>query len=282
MASKHVRSFEAPDEVIDLGKVRSEMVNSGGLTVSRDFYQPGWRWSIHVKPVVGTDSCEIRHMGFLITGRMHVVLDGGEEFDIAAGDLFEIPAGHDAWVVGDETAVAITWTGARDWLGPLEALNDRVLATIVLTDVVDSTGFAKRVGDRAWSSVVAGHESRMREEINRFRGREIKMTGDGVLAIFDGAARAIRCAASLLSAAIGFDLVLRAAVHTGEIEVSDVDIHGVAIHEVSRIMGVAQPGEVLVSETTAALARDAGVNLVDRGTFELRGLEGSRRLYALN
>jgi class 3 adenylate cyclase len=281
VAGQHVRSFSSPDELIDLGVVRAALVTVGGLTVSHDVHQPGWRWSTHIKPVVGTESCQVRHVGVILKGRMHVVLDDGQEFEAGPLDLFDIPAGHDAWAVGDEPLETVAWTGAKTWLAPLESLTERILVTLLFTDVVDSTSTAQRLGDRAWSDVVAGHEARIRDILGHYRGREIKMTGDGVLAVFDGPARAIRCATALRSAATDFHLAIRAAVHTGEVELVEKDLRGVAVHEASRMLGLAGPGEVLVSATTATLARDAGLMFEDRGEHELRGLDGTRRLFAV-
>src|SRR5262245_23999684 len=99
---RHIRSFSKPDEVIELDTVRSEIITNGGLTVSHDVQQPGWRWSIHIKPLLGTEWCQIRHIGVVLRGRMHVLLDDGSEFDAGPLDLMDIPPGHDAWVVGDE------------------------------------------------------------------------------------------------------------------------------------------------------------------------------------
>lgn len=282
MFERYVRNLESPEEIIDLGMVRSSLVTVGGLTVSRDVHEPGWRWSTHVKPIVGTESCQVRHVGVILTGRIHIRLDDGTEFELGPLDVIDIPAGHDGWVVGDEPVEMIAWMGAKNWLAPLRSFTERVLVTVLFTDVVDSTGTARRMGDREWSEVVAGHESRIRDTLDRYRGREIAMTGDGVLAIFDGPARAVRCAVALQSAAAGFGLVIRAAVHTGEVDIVDDGVRGIAVHEASRILGLAAGNEILVSGVTAAFLGDVDFTLVDRGEHELRGLEGRRRIYAIN
>lgn len=278
----YVRSFAKPDELIEIETVRSEMIAHGGTTISHDIQQPGWRWSEHIRPLVGTEWCGVRHIGVVLRGRMHVLLENGTEFDCGPLDFIDIPAGHDAWVVGDEELETIAWTGAKGWLAPLESLSDRVLATVLFTDVVDSTGTAIRLGDRTWADVVATLEARTREVLERFRGREIKMTGDGVLAAFDGAARAVRCAIALRDGTAGLGLQIRAAVHTGEIELAGADIHGVAVHEASRMLGLANGGEILVSSVTAGLAGDAGIHFRDHGEHELRGLKGPRHLFAVD
>lgn len=279
--SRYVRSFSSADEVVELGPVRSEIIALGGLTISHDVHGVGWRWSTHVKPVVKTESCQVRHIGFVLRGRMHVVLDDGDEFEAGALDLIDIPAGHDAWTLGDEPVEMISWSGARAWLAPVTTLGERVLATLLLADVVDSTGTAGRIGDAAWSDLLADFQFRTREVVAQYRGRVVDFAGDGVLAMFDGAARSIRCASALHSMAGDLQLVIRSAVHAGEVEIAEESIRGLAIHEASRILALAGPGETLVSETISILARDAGVRFEDRGEHELRGMPGLRRLLAV-
>lgn len=278
--SRYIRSFLLPDEVIELGPVRSEIVAFGGLTVSHDTHQPGWRWSTHVKPAVKTESCQVRHIELVLKGTLHVILDDGVEFEAGPLDLVDIPPGHDAWVVGDAPVETIAWGGGKTWLAPLSTLGERVLATLLLTDIVDSTAIARRVGDRSWSDLLGEHQFRTRDIVAEYRGRVIDFAGDGVLAMFDGAARAIRCAVALHHASKNLSLTIRSAIHTGEVEVAEQSIHGVVIHEASRILTLAQAGEILISATTASLARDIGVALEDRGEHELRGLPGLHRLYA--
>ncbi len=278
---RYVRSFSTPDELIELGLVRSEIVVFGGLTVSHDTHQPGWRWSTHVKPAVKTESCQVRHIELVLKGRLHVVLDDGIEFEAGPLDLVDIPPGHDAWVVGDVPVETIAWGGGKSWLAPLSTLGERILATLLLTDIVDSTGTARRVGDRSWSDLLGEHQFRTRDTVAEYRGRVIDFAGDGVLAMFDGAARAIRCAVALHRAAEDLGLTVRSAVHTGEVETAEQSIRGVVIHEASRILALAHPAEILISATTASLARDTGAVFEDRGEHELRGLPGLHRLYAV-
>jgi class 3 adenylate cyclase len=278
---RYVRSFASPDEVIDLATVRSALITKGGLTVSYDVHQPGWRWSIHVRPLVKTEWCDVHHIGVVFRGWMHVVLENGTEFDAGPMSLVDIPAGHDAWVVGDEAIEMISWAGAKGWLAPLEILGERVLATLLFTDIVGSTATAVRVGHAGWMDLVANHEARSREIVERYRGRTVKSTGDGILATFDGAARALRCALALRDAGSDLGIESRLAVHTGEIDVAEDDIRGVAIHEASRMLSVAGPREIVLSDTTAGLVRDGGFELQDRGEHELRGIDGPRRIYAL-
>ena len=115
----------------------------------------------------------------VVSGRMHIVTADGDEFDLGPYDVIDVAPGHDAWVLGDEPVISIEWSWVRGWLEPLESLNERVLATVVVTDIVHSTGHATRLGGSKWNDLLASHNSRMRDVVTTFRGREIKMTGEG-------------------------------------------------------------------------------------------------------
>jgi class 3 adenylate cyclase len=153
-----------------------------------------------------------------------------------------------------------------------------VLATLLFTDLVDSTGVAARLGDVAWREALSAHFESAREELERFGGREVKTTGDGLLARFEGPAPALHCAAAVCGIAGRAGLQVRAGVHVGEVEVVGNDVRGVAVHAAARIMAAAGPNEILVSETTRALA--AGLRFDDRGVHQLRGLPGDWHLFA--
>lgn len=281
MTERYIRSFSLPDEVIEVANVRSELISKGGMTVSHDIQQPGWRWSVDIKPLVGTEWCQVRHIGVVLSGRIGYLLEDGTQFEAGPLDLMDVPAGHDAWVIGDEPLETIAWAGARGWLEPLESMSDRILATLLFTDVVGSTATAQRLGHVAWADLLSALETRTRDLLSQFRGREVKMTGDGVLAMFDGPGRAVRCAKALRAGAADLGLQLRIGVHAGEIDLAGEDIRGLAIHEASRIMGLADPGEILVSSFVATLAGDSGIRLVPRGEHELRGLPGRHVLFAV-
>lgn len=117
MASAAHKSFDAPDEVREFDKARIELITIGGGVVGRLTVEPGWRWSTHMKPVAGTDSCEAPHFQYVIQGTMHVVMDDGQELDVGPGEVTVLPPGHDAWVTGDEPVVAVDWAGASRWGG---------------------------------------------------------------------------------------------------------------------------------------------------------------------
>ncbi len=251
------------------------------MSVHRDVYQPGWRWSTDVKPIVGTSSCQFRHVGVALRGRCHVVLDDAYEFDVQAGDLVAIPPGHDAWVVGEEPYETIAWAGVRGWLAPLEAGLERVVVNLIMTDIVDSTGLARRLGDQAWGELLGQYVASARDVIAQYRGALVELTGDGVLARFDGALRAVHCAVALRAAAGDLQLPTRTVVRTGEVEVAEDKLRGVALHEAARMLALTGEGEILVSATTRALASEPGLRFDDHGEHRLRGLEGTYRLYRL-
>ena len=195
--------------------------------------------------------------------------------------LMDIPAGHDAWVVGDSPLDTIAWRGSRSWLEPLATMAERVLSTILLTDIVDSTGLAVRLGDRAWGELLSSHDEIVRALALRFGGRLIKLTGDGALVTFDSPGRALRATVALRADLATAGLQIRGAVTTGEIELADEDIRGRVVHEAARMLALGGPGEIIVAEATRAYARDAGVEVVDRGDHNLRGLDGRYHLYAI-
>jgi class 3 adenylate cyclase len=275
------RNFDEPDEVIELDLLTSKILNLGGMSLVMDIHRPGWHWEKHVRPVVGTEWCESRHLGYLISGQVGVRLRDGTELQPVAGDAVDIPPGHDAWVIGDEPAVTVTWMGGTTWLAPLRTLKERVLVTLMYTDIVDSTGMAQRLGDQTWLDLLTSHNQRVSVSIDRYRGRLVKFTGDGALAFFDGAVRAVKCALACRRDAAELGLTIRAGVHTGEVEMAGEDAQGFAIHEAQRIMAHADPGEVLVSATTRALARDPLLRFEGRDEVQLRGLDQPIGLFSV-
>jgi class 3 adenylate cyclase len=162
-----------------------------------------------------------------------------------------------------------------------EAEPDRVLATVLFTDLVASTPQVAEMGDRRWRNLLATHDALVRTQLERFRGREIKSTGDGVLATFDGPGRAIRCACAIRDALRALGLEMRAGLHTGEIELAGDDIAGIAVVIAHRISTYARPGEVLVSRTVADLIAGSNIDLRPRGEHELKGVPGTWQLYSV-
>jgi class 3 adenylate cyclase len=158
---------------------------------------------------------------------------------------------------------------------------DRILATVLFTDIVGSTERASALGDHAWHDLLDRHDRLTRAEIDRFRGREIKTLGDGFLAAFDGPGRAVRCAKAITDEARRIGIEVRCGLHSGECEVRDEDLAGIAVHIGARIGGLAQPGEVLVSTTLKDLVIGSGIEFSDRGEHDLKGVPGAWRLFAV-
>jgi class 3 adenylate cyclase len=275
------KRFAQPDEIRTVEKARIELVELGDLAIGRAVFEPGWRWSEHVKPIVGTESCQVHHLGYVVSGHLHVEMTDGASLEVMGGDAFEIPPGHDAWVVGDEPWVSVDWAGRRLFAKSPKEISDRLFATIVFTDLSGSTQTLARLGDARWRLLLAEHDQAVRIEIEHFGGREMKTTGDGFFVLFDSPARAVRGAAAMIDTATAHGLTARAGVHAGEVELQGDEVRGIAVHAAARILGVAQPGEVLVSTTIRDLLSGSGLEFADRGEFELRGLEGRRSLAAL-
>jgi class 3 adenylate cyclase len=216
----------------------------------------------------------------VISGRFGVLLRDGTTGEIGPDDVFEIPPGHDAWTIGTEPALMIEWTGFRAWSPPTPGLHDRVLTTLLFTDIVDSTAVLVRLGDAAWRETLSAHYEAARFELERFRGQEVETTGDGLLATFMGPAAALGCAAAIRSVAAREGLRVRAGLHVGEVKHVGSGVRGAAVNEAARIVGIARPDEILVSETTRALAEAAGLAFEDRGFHKLKGFPDERRLSA--
>lgn len=258
----------------------ADLVRIGESTIGLARWEPGWRWSEHLKPMLGTDSCPFHHLGYAMSGSLRVVMDDGDALDIPPGSAYEIPPGHDAWVLGDEPFVTVEWTSAGE-VGLPTAPGERVLSTLLFTDIADSTATLARVGDAAWKDLLHEHNRRIRADLNAHRGREVTTTGDGFLATFDSASRAARCALAMVDSAREIGLSIRVGVHTGEIELVGGNARGIAVHAAARVMSLAAGGEVIVSATTRDLLEGSGLGLEHRGAHELKGLPGLRDIYLL-
>jgi class 3 adenylate cyclase len=185
-----------------------------------------------------------------------------------------IPGAGDPEAIAGEIEEFLTGTRAT-------GQPDRVLATVLFTDIVDSTRRAAELGDSSWRELRERHDALVRSELDRFGGREVKQTGDGFLASFDGPARAIRCACSIRTEARELGIDLRAGLHTGECERIGDDLAGVAVHVAARVGAEARSGEVLVSSTVKDLVMGSAIDLTDRGAHELKGVPGEWRLFAV-
>jgi class 3 adenylate cyclase len=217
---------------------------------------------------VGDRLVDIRHSRYLaenIPGARYVELPGNEALPFASGRASEI----------DEIEEFLT--GSRRGHDA-----ERILSTVMFGDIVESTRRAAEMGDRRWRTLLESLESEVARELGRYRGRAVKMLGDGFLATFDGPARAIRCAVAIERlAAAEFGLEVRSGLHTGEIELIGNDVGGIAVHIGARVMANAEPGEVLVSSTVKDLVVGSGLEFADRGERELKGVPGRWRLWAV-
>jgi class 3 adenylate cyclase len=282
MPRLQAKSFASPDDVRATPNVRFETVNLDEATVGHCRFEPGWRWSTEFGPQLRLASCPVRHLGYSISGSCRVRMDDGATLDIGPDMVFDIPPGHDQWVIGEEPWVTIEWgASGRALSEALEESTDRSLATVMFTDIVDSTSRLRQLGDTAWRDLLAAHNVRIREQLNVHRGREVKTTGDGFLAVFDSPTRAVRCAAAMVRSVRAIDLDIRVGVHTGEIESVGDDVRGIAVHVAARLLALAGPDEVVVSQTTTDLIEGSGLELEDLGGHELKGLPGTRRVYRL-
>ena len=280
MARLQAKSLENPDEVRPTPFGHIDVYNLDDLVIGRMVFEPGWHWMEHVQPMAGTSLCQYHHVGVCIAGRLANRLEDGTSIEIGPGMVYEIPPGHDGWVIGDEPWVAYDVAGVRSFARADEA-TERVLGTILFTDIVDSTALAESLGPARWRELVAVHNERIQFELDRFRGRLVKTTGDGVLAMFDGSERAIRAGAAMCLAATSLGLTIRAGIHTGEVEMVAGDVRGMAVHVAARVMALAGPSQVFVSATTRELVADSGLAFIDAGTHELKGVSGARQLYRL-
>jgi len=266
----------APSLVHD-PRFRSWFERAARLTVSPN--EAAWRR-------IGTLDTDVRGVLSAIRAPTLVVCRGGSR--AAAGSRYlasHIDGAQYVEVPGEDSApfssaaldTIETFLTGRHAPPPV----DRVLATLLFTDLVESTRLAARLGDRRWRELLESHDAVVREELDRFRGREVKFTGDGFLTTFDGPARAIRCACAIRDALAALGLDVRAGLHTGEIERHGDDVAGIAVHIAQRVMASAEPGKVLVSRTVADLIAGSDIDLLDLGEHDLKGVPTPWRLFSV-
>jgi class 3 adenylate cyclase/pimeloyl-ACP methyl ester carboxylesterase len=251
---------------------------SASPTASETLYRNGMNWDVRSTLTTVSAPTLVIHRAdnrYFLAGHGRYMAD-----HIPGATYIELPGGDQWFFTGDQDAILdeiqAFLTGAR-----AAPDLDRILATVLFTDVVASTERAAQIGDKRWRDVLDRLESLSRREVDRHRGRFVNTTGDGVLATFDGPARAIRCAAMIADQVRGLGVDIRAGLHTGEVELRGNDVGGIAVNLAARVMGEAGPREVVVSSTVKDLVIGSGIEFEDRGAHELKGVPGEWRLYAV-
>jgi class 3 adenylate cyclase len=200
--------------------------------------------------------------------------------DHIPGARFVELEGSDVSWFGDQEAMLAEMEEFLTGVRPAP-IHDRVLATVMFTDIVESTRLAAEWGDKRWRDFLERHRDLSRRQLGVHRGREVQMLGDGLFATFDGPARAIRCAGAILEGSRSLGINVRSGLHTGECELIGEDVGGIAVHIGARVVDLAEPGEVLVSSTVKDLVVGSGLSFIDRGQHALKGVPGEWRLYAV-
>lgn len=275
-----VRDLGEPEAVVNYPLGATYQVRLAQTVINRHVLQPGWSWEEHAQPLVGTPSCGLYHRGVVLSGRMGVRTDDGEELIIGPNQVFDLPPGHVTWVDGDDELLMLDWAGGAGF-DVQPGGEARVMATILFTDIVDSTGLAHDAGDTSWKRTLDMHDDVVRSVLAGFGGREVGTAGDSFLVIFDSAEGAIRCGLALVPALAAIQIPIRVGIHSGEVVMSGEDVRGVAVHAANRIEAQAGAGEVLVSGTARDLAEGAtGLRFESRGRYRLKGLEREHELFA--
>ena len=212
----------------------------------------------------------------LLSGQFALRMDDGQEVILQPMDIADIPPGHDAWVVGDEPVVIIDIAGNIGSIAVPQA-HERILATMLFTDIVGSTSTAERLGDAAWKQLLADHHRVIRSQLDRFRGTEVDTTGDGFLATFSSAANALRCAIDIRDAIRAIGLEVRIGVHAGEVELVGSQIAGVNVHAAARIMSLAGPSQSWPRRSFAVSPTAVAWRSLSSASMRSRGWSGRSR-----
>ncbi len=229
----------------------------------------------HILPAIRTPTMVLHRVG-----DTRVNVEGGRAIaaNIKDARYVELPGDDHLLWAGDVDAVADHMeeflTGSRAGVEP-----DRVLATVLFTDIVNSTQRASQIGDHRWRGLMDRHDHIVRQELARFRGREIKTLGDGFVVTFDGPARAVRCAGAIAEAVRSLEIEVRSGVHTGEVELKGEDIGGIAVNIAARVSSLAGPGDVLVSSTVKDLVAGSGIRFAEHGMRALKGIDDEVKLF---
>ena len=274
------KSFDEPDLERHFPLMDLQLTQIGSIGVGRAILAPGWRWSTSIGPITGDALCQVHHISLVLAGRIIFEMADGEYGEFGPNMLVDVPPDHDAWVVGDEAAVVVDLYGNAGDVGmPTE--HQRVVTTVLMSDIVDSTATAGRLGDGRWRQLLGEHDRLIRTQLDRFGGHEVNTTGDGFIATFQSAISALRCAAAIRDGVRALGLEIRVGVHTGEVELVENDVRGLTVHAAARIMALAGPSEVLASELTRTLVAGSGLSFEDRGAHDVKGFDQPIMVFAL-
>jgi class 3 adenylate cyclase len=274
------RSFDEPDVVREFPYMRSQLVQIGSIAVGHATLEPGWRWTTSIGPAIGDALCQVHHVNLILSGRIRFEMEDGEAAEFGPNMVIDVPPGHDAWVVGDEPAVMVDLYGNSADVG-VPADHQRVITTVLMSDIVDSTATAGRLGDGQWRQLLGQHDRLIRKLLDRFGGHEVNTTGDGFIATFQSAIAGLRCAAAIRDGVAPLGLQVRVGVNTGEVELVGNDVRGVTVHAAARIMALAGPSEVLASDLTRVLVAGSGLRFEERGAHEVKGFDQPLTVFAL-
>lgn len=222
------------------------LVRVGSLTVGIGTVEPGWRWSTHMRKATDQPLCRIHHLQVLSSGRFAVQMDDGEYAEIG-----------------------------------LPTSKDRIVTTLLMTDIVDSTATASGLGGVTWKQRLGEHDRVVRTRLERYLGREVNTTGDGFLAMFASVRGAILCAASIRDGTAGMGLPVRIGVHTGEVELLPGDIGGVAVHAAARVIALGGASDIMVSSSARGHVEDGDLRFESKGVHRLKGLPTPLEVFAL-
>jgi class 3 adenylate cyclase len=281
MSRVEVRDLDQPEAVVSYELGATNQVRIAQTVVSRHVLQPGWNWEEHARPSAGTPSCELHHRGVVLSGRMGIRTDEGEELVVGPNQVFDLPPGHVTWVEGEDELVMVDWAGGAGF-DPQSGGEARAMATILFTDIVDSTARASEVGDASWKRTVAMHDDVVRNVLPesmdaRSRPPAIRSSSPSTMSRAPSAA-VCRSSPRLPRSSFRSASVSTAARSSG----ARTRVRRLAVHAAARIVDQAGAGEVLVSRTTRDLAEGAtGLTFESRGQFRLKGLNREYELFSV-
>ena len=287
MAGAQKKNLDSPDERLEFEGVAANVVQVADAAISRNVFQPGAHCALGGRRLLGNhraeESCQAHHSGVVLEGRLHIEMDDGSVLDVGPNEVYDIPPGHDGWTTSEQPLLAINWSGVRSWLPEPES-GDRVARDVALhRHRWVHRELAVQLGDTAWRELLGRHFRDVRNVLDRHRGREVTTTGDGFLAVFDGAARAVRAALSIRDGARrARDRVSGPASTPGKSRSSGTMCGGSPCTRPPASRRPHRAAEILVSATTCQLASGSGFTFEERGERALKGLAEPRLLFAVS